>query len=362
MSAVNANEVVAYGKLIRPSTNRISHWHYFGFPADNNNTILSREHIICVICKAAFIYNARSTDDLKGHLKKTHPDVTELLAATTGQIASHLPPAEKTGPVKKRAVSARSARSNSSTAYSDTDYMIEHLTEEASDDHEIIEYLMPEENIDEDMDKSTKFKRECEDDALQNSTTPRSVTIRENRIIYDEQIAEMCILDLLPANVVEGTGFNQLLLAMNRNVLVPTSHTVRSNIIVCSLSQLLLISNSNSIQINKKIQKSYETEKNKVKNKPQSNRPFAMLIDKWTNFEQHSYLTASLSYIVNSRTIKTAYWLTMSSPNTVDELQQHLVGLNMEFCSAVVVNFDIGEELALQEFLTINGLRHYDLF
>lgn len=82
-----------------------------------------------------------------------------------------------------------------------------------------------------------------------------------------------------------------------------------------------------------------------------------MLIDRWTNFEQNSYLTASVSYVTNQRAIKTAYWLTMSSPNTVDELQQHLVGLNMELCSAVVVNFDVGEELALQEFLTINGLR-----
>lgn len=123
------------------------------------------------------------------------------------------------------------------------------------------------------------------------------------------------------------------------------------------LSQLLF--SSNSLQINKKLQKSYQTERNKEQNKLQSNQPFSMLIDKWTNFEQHSFLTASVSY-VTGRTINTSYWLTMSSPDTVDELQQHLVGLNLELCSAVVVNFDIGEELALQEFLTINGLRLYE--
>lgn len=86
-----------------------------------------------------------------------------------------------------------------------------------------------------------------------------------------------------------------------------------------------------------------------------------MLIDKWTNFEQNSYLTAYVAYVTKQRTIKTAYWLTITSPNTVDELQQHLIGLNMKLCSAVVVNFDVGDELALQEFLTINGLRPKEL-
>lgn len=222
MSVVNANEVVAYSKLVRPSTNRISHWHYFGFPADISNTILSREHIICVICKAAFLYNTRSTDDLKAHLKKSHPDVTKLLAVTTGQTAAPPPSVEKDVPVKKRAVSARQTRSNSSTTYSDTDYLIEQL----GDEQEIIEYLMPEEAMDEDTDGVTKFKREHDDDAIQSSTIPRLVSIDGNTRNYDEQIAEMCILDLYPANVVEGSGFKQLLLAMNKNMAVPSSHTV----------------------------------------------------------------------------------------------------------------------------------------
>lgn len=223
MSAVNPNEVVAYSKLIRPSTNRISHWHYFGFPASIRNTILSRDHIICVVCKAAFLYNTRSTDDLKAHLKKVHPDVTNLLAATTGQTAAQLP-VEKGGPVKNRTISARPTRSNSSNTYSDTDYLIEQLTVEAVDQEETIEYLLPEDAMDEDMNEVPKFKKEHEDDATQSSTTPRPSNTKN----FDEQIAEMCILDLLPANIVEGSGFNQLLLAMNRNVVVPSCQTVRT--------------------------------------------------------------------------------------------------------------------------------------
>lgn len=184
---------------------------------------MSRDHIICVICKTAFPYNINSTDDLKGHLKKKHPDVTKLLAVSTGQTATQ-PPAENDMPVKKRAVS-RPTRSNSSTTYSNTDYL-EHLTEEAGDNQEAIEYLLPEEAMDEDMDEVTKFKKECDDGAIQSS-----VTISANTKIYDEIIAEMCILDLLPANVVEGSGFNQLLLAMNKNVTVPSSHTVSFNFV-----------------------------------------------------------------------------------------------------------------------------------
>lgn len=107
------------------------------------------------------------------------------------------------------------------------------------------------------------------------------------------------------------------------------------------------------------MQECYHTEKNKSKNVIRSaiqNQSFSLLIDKWKNFEHNSFLTVSVSYATNKQTIKTAYWLTMSSPNTVDELQQHLVELNVKLCAAVVVNFDICEEMALQEFITINGL------
>lgn len=63
-----------FSRLIRPSSMRSTYWTYFGFPADDQNKILTRRKIICTLCNMAIAYN-RNTTNLKVHLRSRHPEL-----------------------------------------------------------------------------------------------------------------------------------------------------------------------------------------------------------------------------------------------------------------------------------------------
>ena len=67
-------DVIRYHKLIVPMSMRSSYWKHYGFPADECGNILTKQKIICSICKSAIAYN-KNTTNLRTHLQAKHLDV-----------------------------------------------------------------------------------------------------------------------------------------------------------------------------------------------------------------------------------------------------------------------------------------------
>lgn len=71
----------AYKKIVVPVSMRSIYWKYFGFPADENGTILSKEYIVCSICQRQ-IKNNHNTTNLRIHLSNRHHTVYNDLIQT----------------------------------------------------------------------------------------------------------------------------------------------------------------------------------------------------------------------------------------------------------------------------------------
>lgn len=67
-------EIVPFSSIVVPSTMRSPLWKYFGFPADKNQQILTKNRIVCGICHAYIAYN-KNTTNLSTHLNCKHPEV-----------------------------------------------------------------------------------------------------------------------------------------------------------------------------------------------------------------------------------------------------------------------------------------------
>uniref|UniRef100_A0A1B6KMC0 BED-type domain-containing protein n=1 Tax=Graphocephala atropunctata TaxID=36148 RepID=A0A1B6KMC0_9HEMI len=65
--------VLNYEKLVVPMTMRSVYWKCFGFPADADDEILTKDKIVCLLCKTTIQYN-RNTSNLRIHLQNRHPD------------------------------------------------------------------------------------------------------------------------------------------------------------------------------------------------------------------------------------------------------------------------------------------------
>lgn len=285
--ANGATEVVNYTKLIRPSTIRTSYWHYFGFPADNFGNILTRKHIICTECKQALLYS-KNTANLKLHLQNKHPDIWDTLNTTNGnpptksiltqkkttpptptsikkapgQQQQHILPQLDTS--KQPAVVVQPVNIGSTIHYSETDYLVDQLTENdlIDQDQGIIEYLIPDDPMEEDivlidrtapvMGTSTTeqdgLKSELEDmfdeepyeDVCEeNSTIVHNIMPMNNIVITTHtghslpstslsltDYTEFCIEDLLSPSIVEGTGFIKMMNTVKKGIYIPSASTV----------------------------------------------------------------------------------------------------------------------------------------
>ncbi|KAK7583967.1 hypothetical protein V9T40_004930 [Parthenolecanium corni] len=69
---------VNYKKLVVPTRMRSSYWKYFGFPAGEDGSMITKDIIVCVLCKGQMVYN-RNTSNLKMHLGSRHRNVLTTL-------------------------------------------------------------------------------------------------------------------------------------------------------------------------------------------------------------------------------------------------------------------------------------------
>ena len=233
-------EDIAYSKLIRPTSMRSTYWQYFGFPADDEGNILTRRNIVCSLCKITISYN-RNTTNLKAHLQAKHPDSLIQLNEPPTKKIRYVATPEK---LKKEEITPAA----NSSFTEDTDYLMETLQDGeifiGDDDNKLvtIEYLSSDDIIEDlgEMSNSavaaaTSSSKpyttaQADEDADKLILPTKKMKYIENEDITDN-LLNMIIEDLLPINIVEGTGFAKFVQStFQNNFVLPSVQTVTSKI------------------------------------------------------------------------------------------------------------------------------------
>lgn len=81
-------EIVPFSSIVVPSTMRSPLWKYFGFPADKNQQILTKNRIVCGICHTYIAYN-KNTTNLSTHLNCKHPEVLAQINSSKRKMGEY---------------------------------------------------------------------------------------------------------------------------------------------------------------------------------------------------------------------------------------------------------------------------------
>lgn len=95
--------VIPYKKLVVPLRMRSVYWKYFGFPATDDGSIVTKDKIVCILCKNQMIYN-RNTSNLRMHLTSRHKNVMAKIDPT-----ALIPAPKSTKPKKPKMMAVREA-------------------------------------------------------------------------------------------------------------------------------------------------------------------------------------------------------------------------------------------------------------
>lgn len=88
--------MIPYKKLVIPVRMRSVYWQYFGFPAAEDGSIITKDKIVCTLCKNQMIYN-RNTSNLRMHLTSRHKSTMAKIDPT-----ALIPPPKSSKPKRAR--------------------------------------------------------------------------------------------------------------------------------------------------------------------------------------------------------------------------------------------------------------------
>ncbi|XP_065225477.1 E3 SUMO-protein ligase ZBED1 [Planococcus citri] len=213
-----------YKKLVVPMRMRSVYWKYFGFPANDDGTILTREKIVCIICKSQMIYN-RNTSNLRMHLHSKHKNIFRKIEIEEG---------EKPPPTPSPGTSAKRAKTSSSlkNIYSrNVDGTVDFNASKQKNDNKEVHVVMTEEVTESDISNIAIIFPN--NDELSEFNEVRHVTNdnTESSEITDA-VVNFIITDLVPTDVVDGKGFNNLVSSLyNKPVTLPSEKKVTEELI-----------------------------------------------------------------------------------------------------------------------------------
>lgn len=256
------NNDIAYAKVVCPGSMRSSYWKFFGFPANESGQILTRSKIICSICRRAISYN-KNTTNLRSHLNARHPNYVQkyLRSARLKQPQfvyvgkQNLTEAEAEEEYVEEILLAPQMQLHQTDVKNETivgddaaDQLINILTEEvvevedskfnttanrtAKSDFVDIEYLttLSEEGG---CYKPEEENVHSNENSHQNNFTismpsPSKKIVASPTFNGDlvRTLGDMICADLLPLNIVDGTGFQAFLKNFIPNAQVPSSELV----------------------------------------------------------------------------------------------------------------------------------------
>ncbi|CAA9998683.1 unnamed protein product [Nesidiocoris tenuis] len=201
-STQNNHQILHYKRLVVPANMRSIYWKCYGFPANDDNEILTKSKIICLLCKSTMTYN-RNTTNLRMHLQNKHKN--ELAALELMQPS----PSNKKGDPDKRSIKKPKRPSTGPSAKAGT-----------TQQHPQVVQVFPINN------SSTSGL----DQAVEKVEPLQNYTMVDGKAIA-EAIAEFVILDLQNPDIVEGKGFQRLIGTLKSPCEIPSKALLTDELI-----------------------------------------------------------------------------------------------------------------------------------
>ncbi|XP_055376629.1 uncharacterized protein LOC129608885 [Condylostylus longicornis] len=325
-----AETTVEYSKIVVPKGMRSTYWRYFGFPADDNSQIVTKNKILCVLCNTAIVYN-KNTTNLRTHLVAKHPD--EFIA-----IAQE----------KRREIFA----DKSESYYVST---VPQVKKMKSEDGEINIQKNRQQKIDIKIssDLITDFTSELdtqdnnynEEDSVQNYEY-ESMAVDTNNLNHinpevqqynvNDLIQKMLVLDLLSPSIFKGEGFKNLIRCMGGDFDEVKRNEVKQNI------EMIYQEN-----LNKKLE---------IIEQKSSLYPYSISVEFFENFthpENPLYTNICFIFLdISKISLDNTFYKSLPIQEITD-FEEIFYGIDLKNCVAVVVNQN---NTQLQQFVKTNAV------
>lgn len=324
---------VPYKKVVVPTSLRSVYWKYFGFPADENAAVLTKERVVCILCRRQMVHHG-NTSNLRTHLQTHHSTLAAKIEA------------ENTKPVIRKS-RVESLLTNSVSK-------VGNLLEESLENVELTDYDVVNDQVKHGKRRDSKdtpnivLSEEASDATFPdiNIIFPNAGEYKEYTLESMEQaecaaestelndaIMNFIIADLVPPSVVSGSGFRTLM-----------SHS--SDLTVTLPSEQKLISDV--------IPSMYQTTKAHLFNTLIANSitNISLSIEEWTCMDNVKCLSFFAHYLQNNEPVLISKYLTTlfhTGDETVHDWDNLLDkvfnewNINYEAISVVLTAFSIDE-------------------
>lgn len=292
---------VKYEKLVVPSRMRSSYWKYFGFPADEDGKMITKDIVVCGLCKGQMIYN-RNTSNLKMHLGSRHKSALQTVEKREERIDGSL----------ENIISNSDEESFKVPGDAKTRQVI--ISEDTYDSN--ISIIFP-----------------SKEEMPQYESSGNISEAYESTDINDA-IMNFLITDLVSPKIVEGKGFNNFVSLLANRILEVPNEKVITEVLIPSL---------------------YKTHKDYVFETISSNSSssISLSFEQWRCLDNALCLSIYVHYLSSERLILNSNLLTsvsFSGDETTEYWSQYLDSIfkewniNIDSISAVLVAFH-NEEL-----------------
>lgn len=218
---------VHYKKLVVPTRMRSIYWKYFGFPAGDDGRMLTKDKIVCILCKSQMIYN-RNTSNLRMHLISKHKNVIPKIDATIS--ITETPKAKKIKSFKNSLIS-RNIDGNIDMSNMGVMGVSSRKGGEAKDVQVVVSEEVSETDI---SNIAIIFPNNEELGVNEYNTlkeTEENVNVPESTDVGDA-IVNFILADLVSPSIVEGKGFYHLLVNLcGKKVSLPNEKKLITEII-----------------------------------------------------------------------------------------------------------------------------------
>ncbi len=194
---------LTFKKLVVPLRMRSIYWKYFGFPAGDDGTILTKDKIVCVLCKCQMIYN-RNTSNLRMHLNSRHKNIIQKIDPNT---------ASDYAKSKTKTKSTKQLSRNMDGNIDFTNMGVMGLSSRKGGEAKDV-VVVSEEPSETDISNIAIIFPNQEDIVEYGNSRQDEETSIETAELKDV-ILNFIIYDLISPNVVSGKGFHQLLMNLS---------------------------------------------------------------------------------------------------------------------------------------------------
>uniref|UniRef100_A0A1B6J4V3 BED-type domain-containing protein n=3 Tax=Homalodisca liturata TaxID=320908 RepID=A0A1B6J4V3_9HEMI len=313
----HSGAVLNYDKLVVPMTMRSVYWKCFGFPADADDEILTKDRIVCLLCKTTIQYN-RNTSNLRIHLQNKHPEELMQIELETPPRKSQDSSSQKIKKVSKR---LKDMGNMYSTALNGSIVM-------GNNEHQGVSGFVTKSEGESTNQSSGKSQVTLvvpgmgEQNCTIESLHPFMIPVESKNVC--DAITEFIVMDMQQADVVEGRGFQRLIATLKSPCEIPSKTKLVEEV----------------------IPRVYEHHREGIQDVVRSlKREVSLAVEEWESSSKESYVTFSICYQVegddniNNRVLTTVHCPPMVDSTFWDNFLDNLFadwGLKFEKVKAVV--------------------------